>query len=99
MLVPDPGNPYDRNAVAVFVRGLHVGYLERADAAQYHQPIAEVTRRRGGALLVSSQQWARGRLGDMGARVTLRLPPPYGFLPANELPLVNSPCHPAPQCR
>lgn len=86
MLVPDPGNPYDRNAVAVFVRGFHVGYLERGDAAQYHQPIAEVTRRRGGTVLVSSRQWARGRPGDMGARVTLHLPAPYGFLPANELP-------------
>ena len=26
VLVPDPTNPYDPNAVAVYIDGLHVGY-------------------------------------------------------------------------
>ena len=36
-LIPEPENPYDRNAVAVYVNGLITGYLSREDAAQ-HQP-------------------------------------------------------------
>lgn len=84
-LVADPSNPHDPNAVAVYVRDLHVGYLERQDAVSYHQPIAEVARR-GYTVQVDSRQWARGRPGDLGARVTLQLPPPNGFLPANDFP-------------
>lgn len=36
-LVPEPENPHDRNAVAVYISGLITGYLSREDAAQ-HQP-------------------------------------------------------------
>lgn len=32
VLMPDPANPYDSNAVAVIAGGQHVGYLSRADA-------------------------------------------------------------------
>lgn len=52
VLVPDPTNPYDRHAVAVFVDGLHVGYMERPDAKVYHGPIAELP---GGELGVPSR--------------------------------------------
>jgi hypothetical protein len=34
-LIPEPENPYDRNAIAVFIEGEHVGYLSRSDAAAY----------------------------------------------------------------
>ncbi|HET7130524.1 MAG TPA: HIRAN domain-containing protein [Gaiellaceae bacterium] len=34
-LVPEPDNPHDRNAIAVFIKGEHVGYLSRSDAAAY----------------------------------------------------------------
>lgn len=33
-LRPEASNPYDRNAVAVFVEGRQVGYLSRGDAAR-----------------------------------------------------------------
>lgn len=36
VLVPDAANPHDDKAVAVFVDGLHVGYMERPDAKKYH---------------------------------------------------------------
>lgn len=88
-LVADPDNPHDSNAVSVYVRGLHVGYLERDVAAHYQSSIAELGRR-GFTALVHSRQWARGRAGDMGARVTVQLPPRNGFLPANELPPAGS---------
>ncbi len=35
MLVPEPENDYDANAIAILVAGLKVGYLSREDAAIY----------------------------------------------------------------
>jgi hypothetical protein len=35
VLVAEPDNPYDANAVSVWVRGLKVGYLSRDDARRY----------------------------------------------------------------
>ena len=73
VLVPDPFNPFDNRAVAVFVDGLHVGYMERADAADYHAAIVDLP---GGELRVPSRQWLRGTSQDTWARVTLSLPKP-----------------------
>ncbi|QNN53574.1 hypothetical protein [Nocardioides mesophilus] len=73
VLVPDPFNPFDRRAVAVFVDGLHVGYMERSDAAAYHSAIASLP---GAELAVPSRQWLRGTAQDTWARVTLSLPKP-----------------------
>lgn len=73
VLVPDPSNPFDKRAVAVFVDGLHVGYMERSDAATYHSAIASLP---GGELAVPSRQWLRGTAQDTWARVTVSLPTP-----------------------
>lgn len=73
VLVPDPTNPYDKHAVAVFVDHLHVGYMERPDARIYHDAIAKLP---GGKLTVPSRQWLRGTSQDTWARVTLSLPKP-----------------------
>lgn len=35
MLVPEVGNPYDANAVSVWIEGMQVGYLSRENAARY----------------------------------------------------------------
>src|SRR5205823_252236 len=35
VLVPDPSNPYDPNAIEVRIEGILVGYLSREDAAAY----------------------------------------------------------------
>ncbi len=72
VLVPDPANPFDGNAVAVYVDGLHVGYMERGDARLYHGAIASVP---GGQITVPSRQWLRAVGRDTWARVTLSLPP------------------------
>lgn len=88
-LVPDPMNPYDSNAVAVYVRGWHLGYLEREDALRYHSAIAGI-QARGDLATVRSRQWARlGYGGEVSARVTVALPDPEGFDPANNLPEVQ----------
>lgn len=73
VLVPDPSNPYDKYAVAVFVDGFHVGYMERSDARIYHDAIAKLPN---GELSVASRQWLRGTSQDTWARVTLSLPKP-----------------------
>lgn len=73
VLVPDPTNPYDKHAVAVFVDNLHVGYMERPDARIYHDAIAKLT---GGELTIPSRQWLRATSQDTWARVTLSLPKP-----------------------
>ncbi|QWC84672.1 hypothetical protein KLP28_14040 [Nocardioidaceae bacterium] len=69
--MPDPKNPFDPRAVAVFVDQLHVGYMERGDAKVYHRPIAALPR---GELRVPSRQWLRADDQDTWARVTLSLP-------------------------
>jgi hypothetical protein len=40
LLVPEPSNPHDSNAVMVTVSGRHVGYLSRSDAKSYADVIA-----------------------------------------------------------
>ncbi|WP_185996088.1 hypothetical protein [Nocardioides campestrisoli] len=73
VLVPDAANPHDAQAVAVFVDGLHVGYMERPDAKRYHRHIVGLP---GGELVVASRQWLRASADDTWARVTLSLPLP-----------------------
>lgn len=73
ILVPDAANPHDDKAVAVFVDGLHVGYMERPDAKKYHLHISGLP---GGELVVTSRQWLRASADDTWARVTLSLPLP-----------------------
>jgi len=72
VLVPDAANPYDDKGVAVFVERLHVGYMERPDAARYHDAIAGLP---GSQLVVTSRQWLRASGDDTWARVTVSVPP------------------------
>jgi hypothetical protein len=68
VLVPDPANPYDPNAVAVVVEGFHVGYLTRTEAESW-QPVLAWAKARG--FLVAAEAaliggWDRGH-GDRGS--------------------------------
>ena len=47
VLVPEPHNPYDSNAISVQVDGGHVGYLRRQDAATYAHGITALIERTG----------------------------------------------------
>ncbi len=76
VLVPEPQNSYDRNAVAVFVNNSNkVGYLSRDDAAAY-QPIL----RRHRQLVACDALIAGGGPGDDGRMrmlgIFLELPEP-----------------------
>ena len=80
VLVPDAANPHDDKAVAVFVDGLHVGYMERPDAKKYHRHISDLP---GGELVATSRQWLRASADDTWARVTVSLPLPEHLLCPN----------------
>jgi very-short-patch-repair endonuclease len=68
-LVPEPGNPYDRNAVAVHVRGHKVAYLARTEATRYQRAIQALPGRR-----VSTHAQIVGSGDRLG--VSLKLPDP-----------------------
>ena len=55
ILVPEPHNQYDPNAVAVWVAGLKVGHLSREDAAVYQQAIARLMAAEGQPIALSGQ--------------------------------------------
>ena len=44
VLIPEPDNPHDRNAVRVTVSGRTVGYLSREDAGRYQPPLLDLHR-------------------------------------------------------
>ena len=47
VLVPEPDNEYDSNAVAVWVGGGKAGYLSREDASLYQRAVMELTEMEG----------------------------------------------------
>jgi hypothetical protein len=49
VLVPEPDNPYDSNAIAIHVDGLKVGHLSRNDAKRYRGGILKAMESVGGA--------------------------------------------------
>ncbi|WNM28144.1 HIRAN domain-containing protein [Demequina capsici] len=84
-IVPDFDNPHDSHAVAVWVRGQHVGYFDR-DTARRWAPLLAKVERAGGYLEVPVRVWAAVRQSGWKARVTVRLPRPDEIAPANQPP-------------
>jgi hypothetical protein len=82
VLVPEPDNQYDSNAVRVDIRGHTVGYLARETALAY-QPVLGWLRRRG------ELGWCPARIAggphlDYGYGVYLYLAEPETVIPANQ---------------
>lgn len=75
-LVPEPRNPYDKNAVSVRIEGEVVGYLARAVAIRFHEYMASEGHVDAGLSDARAHIWAgwnRGS-GDEGSyAVTLFL--------------------------
>lgn len=83
VLWPEPSNPYDSNAVAVYIDGLQVGHLMREDAQDY-QPVLLRMHQRGEiaqcmATIVGG--WSRGRHDRGSFGVKLNLAPANAVLP------------------
>lgn len=47
MLVPEVGNPYDANAVSVWIEGMQVGYLSRENAGRYRPGLLALQQEHG----------------------------------------------------
>lgn len=58
-LVPEPHNPVDPTAVAVYDRGRRIGYIPAEPAAAIHDPIRAINRR-GKAVVVKPSTGAQG---------------------------------------
>ncbi|WNM25288.1 DUF2510 domain-containing protein [Demequina capsici] len=84
-IVADFGNPYDSHALAVWVRGQHVGYFDRDTASEWAPYLRDV-KRAGGYLEVPARVWAAAREDRVAARVTVRLPNPDELMAANTPP-------------
>jgi hypothetical protein len=75
LLVPEPKNPYDKNAVAVTVDGKTVGYLARDVAPDFLTALASGSYESAacGAIIVGG--WSRdGDEGHFGIRLNAALP-------------------------
>lgn len=72
-LVPEPKNQYDKNAVALHVNGIHVGYLASDIAAKYSKSILPIYKE-GNALVAYGSIWVVKRGGELNANVSVNLP-------------------------
>lgn len=85
VLTDDSANPHDGNAVAVWLKEQHVGYLDRDRARAWH-PVVSQLAAQNQHLVVDARVWARDAGNRVHARVTLYLPPRDGVWPANAMP-------------
>jgi collagen type III alpha len=98
LLVPEPDNPHDRNAVAVKIGGQTVGYLPREDAAEYSRVLQRLDAQ-GFVAQVQARIWAsdfndyevdkRGNYMQstrFGAGVRVDLGEPHLLVPGNSPP-------------
>jgi type II secretory pathway pseudopilin PulG len=87
VLVSDGSNPFSANgnAVAVFVRGLHVWYLPEAVSKTWAPHLKQLNGA-GQDLRVKSRLWAKDDDRGIGMRVTVTLPTVENLAPSNGLP-------------
>lgn len=92
VLVPEPDNPYDPNAISVRVRGHVVGYLSKEDAARYRDPIHRIAAS-GHEATTTARIWAvvRNSYDDRGearffSSVRVALGEPHLLVPSNGRP-------------
>jgi hypothetical protein len=64
VLVAEDDNPYDDNAVAVWVQGLKVGYLARGNAGRYRPGLLSLQRRYGQHIALTGVIAGGGIHGD-----------------------------------
>jgi hypothetical protein len=100
-LIPEPDNPYDRNAVAVYIDGQTVGYLGRGDAVEYSALLGELWQKYNVRAVCRANirgGWDRGG-GDVGHYgVKLALARPEHLLGSQNLTIFD-PADPPPLAR
>jgi len=78
VLVPEPSNPHDPNAVMVQIDGKLVGYLPRDDAVAYGPALRELGERGRAGACEARIAGRRDGGGTPNLGVFLRLPDPHG---------------------
>jgi hypothetical protein len=93
VLVPEPDNPYDPNAISVRVRGHVVGYLSKEDAVRYRDPIHRIVAS-GHEATTTARIWAvvRNSYENQGparffSSVRVALSEPHLLVPSNGRPM------------
>ena len=66
VLVPEPTNEYDSNAIAVWVNGFHVGYLSRDNAIGYRPGLLALYQKHGGKPVAMNGEIIGGGQHDEG---------------------------------
>jgi hypothetical protein len=79
LLIPEPSNPYDAEAISIHVEGRKVGYLSREDARAYG-PLVRASS--GPRQAAACRGRICGREGTPNLGVWLELPDPYDAEPS-----------------
>ncbi len=86
VLVPEPANPYDVNAIAVQIDGQVVGYLPRATAQEYLPGLKRAMTLHGGYIALRGVIVGGGYYDDGPGRLGVWLehdPAHFGVLPSS----------------
>ncbi len=84
VLVAETDNPYDANAVSVWVQGLKVGYLSRDDARRYRPGLLALEQKHGKPIALSGAIVGGGIRADGPGRLGVFLdhdPADFGLRP------------------
>lgn len=84
LLLPQPDNPYDPDAVAAFIRGHEVGFLARNVAGEFLQALAAGGYDRAGCEAVIVGGWDRGPADTGFFGVRLNACRPFRLIPAEQ---------------
>src|SRR6266508_2640050 len=86
VLVAETDNPYDANAVSVWVQGLKVGYLSRDDARRYRPGLLALENRHGTPIALAGAIVGGGMRADGPGRLGVFLdhdPADFGLRPTS----------------
>jgi len=86
VLVPEPSNPYDEDAIAVHIRGHVVGYLSRLNAQEHLPGLRRLMSFRGGYIALHGVIVGGGHYDDGPGRLGVWLehdPADFGLLPVS----------------
>jgi hypothetical protein len=84
VLAAEPDNPYDANAVAVWIQGLKVGYLSREDARRYRPGLLALEQQHGRPVALAGVIAGGGMRADGPGRLGVFLehdPADFGLRP------------------
>jgi HIRAN domain len=73
VLAAEPDNPYDANAVAVWIQGLKVGYLSREDARRYRPGLQALEQQHGKPIALAGVIAGGGMRADGPGRLGVLL--------------------------